>query len=150
LPLGGAGVKLDVIYVGSILHYDSVLARTMKNPLWNARRFQAILAWPENLDLWDAWESVLRTGGKAAAKAYYRRHEKAMLKGSRVSWAARPLLALMLIRVRVGTRAFDAEYQNDPVSGENAIFHGCIHEWRELEPDLIYFGAVDPSLGKHN
>ncbi|ECI5306774.1 hypothetical protein DU260_26145, partial [Salmonella enterica subsp. salamae] len=24
LPLGGPGVKLDVIYVGSILHYDSV------------------------------------------------------------------------------------------------------------------------------
>lgn len=150
LPLGGPGIKLDVIYVGSILHYDSVLARTMKNPSWNAKRFQAILAWPENLKLWDDWEAVLREKGKDAAKAFYKRHQKAMLKGSRVSWAARPLLDLMLIRVRVGTRAFDAEYQNDPVSGENAIFHGCIHEWRELEPDLIYFGSCDPSLGKHN
>ncbi|RAP71264.1 hypothetical protein ACZ87_01928 [Candidatus Erwinia dacicola] len=150
LPLGGAGVKLDVIYVGSILHYDSVLARTMKNPLWNAKRFQAILAWPEDMARWDEWEETLRSKGKNAAKAFYNRHEKALLKGSRVSWAARPLLALMLIRVRVGTRAFDAEYQNDPVSDEHAIFHGCIHEWRELEPDLIYFGACDPSLGKHN
>jgi len=150
LPLGGAGVKLDVIYVGSILHYDSVLARTMKNPLWNAKRFQAILVWPENMARWDEWEDVLRSKGKTAARAFYTRHEKAMLKGARVSWSARPLLDLMLIRVRVGTRAFDAEYQNDPVSGEHAIFHGCIHEWRELEPDLIYFGAVDPSLGKHN
>lgn len=150
IPLGGAGIKLDIIYVGSILHYDSVLARTLKNPSWNAKRFQAILAWPENLKLWDDWEAVLREKGKAAAAAFYKRHQKAMLKGSRVSWAARPLLALMLIRVRVGTRAFDAEYQNDPVSGENAIFHGCIHEWVEREPDLIYFGACDPSLGKHN
>lgn len=150
LPLGGPGIKLDVIYVGSILHYDSVLARTMKNPSWNAKRFQAILAWPANLKLWDEWESVLREKGKAAANAFYKRNQKAMLKGSRVSWSARPLLTLMLIRVRVGTRAFDAEYQNDPVSGENAIFHGCIHEWREEEPDLIYFGACDPSLGKHN
>lgn len=150
LPLGGPGIKMDVVYVGSILHYDSVLARTMKNPLWNAKRFQAILVWPENMALWDEWEAVLRGKGKNAAKAFYHRHEKALLKGSRVSWTARPLLALMLIRVRVGTRAFDAEYQNDPVSGEHAIFHGCIHEWRELEPDLIYFGACDPSLGKHN
>ncbi|WP_158780718.1 phage terminase large subunit [Pantoea sp. BAV 3049] len=150
IPLGGAGIKLDIIYVGSILHYDSVLARTLKNPSWNAKRFQAILAWPENLKLWDDWEAVLREKGKAAAKAFYKRHQKAMLKGSRVSWTARPLLDLMLIRVRVGKRAFDAEYQNDPVSGENAIFHGCIHEWRELEPDLIYFGACDPSLGKNN
>ncbi|EBA7283960.1 hypothetical protein B8157_25410, partial [Salmonella enterica] len=129
LPLGGAGVKLDVIYVGSILHYDSVLARTMKNPLWNAKRFQTIVRWPVNRDLWDQWEGILRDKGKKAAQAFYRRNEKAMLKGSRVSWSARPLLALMLIRVRVGSRAFDAEYQNDPVSGENAIFHGCIHDW---------------------
>lgn len=150
LPLGGPGIKLDVIYVGSILHYDAVLARTMKNPLWNAKRFQAIPAWPDNRDLWDEWEGILRSKGKAAAQAFYRRNEKALLKGSRVSWSARPLLALMLIRVRVGTRAFDAEYQNDPVSGEHAIFHGCIHEWRELEPDLVYFGACDPSLGKQN
>ncbi|ATF93671.1 phage uncharacterized protein, C-terminal domain [Cedecea neteri] len=150
LPLGGAGMKLDIIYVGSILHYDSVLSRTMKNPSWNARRFQAIPAWPENMDLWDEWEELLRTKGKAAAKAYYRRHEKALLRGARVSWAARPLLELMFIRVRVGTRAFDAEYQNDPVNGENAIFHECIHFWDELEPDVIYFGACDPSLGKQN
>lgn len=150
LPLGGPGMKLDVIYVGSILHYDSVLARTMANPLWNARRFQAILNWPDNMALWDEWEEILRTKGKRAATAFYRRREKAMLKGARVSWSARPLLALMLIRLRVGTRAFDAEYQNDPVSGEHAVFHGSIHEWRELEPDLIYFGACDPSLGKNN
>lgn len=150
VPLGGAGMKLDIVYVGSILHYDSVLARTLKNPSWTARRFQAILAWPENMDLWDAWEALLRAKGIAAAKAYYRRREKTMLRGSRVSWAARPLLELMLIRVRVGTRAFDAEYQNDPMNGENAIFHGCIHFWRELEPDVVYFGACDPSLGKQN
>lgn len=150
LPLGGPGMKLDVVYVGSVLHYDSVLARTMKNPMWHAVRFQAIVKWPDNRTLWDEWEALLRRDGKAAAKRFYARNEKALLKGARVSWSARPLLTLMLIRVRVGTRAFDAEYQNDPVSGENAIFHGCIHDWRELEPDLIYFGACDPSLGKHN
>lgn len=150
LPLGGAGIKLDVVYVGSILHYDSVLARTMANPLWNARRFQAITAWPENMDLWDEWEALLRAKGKKAAMSFYRRREKAMLKGSGVSWSARPLLTLMLIRVRVGTRAFDAEYQNTPLSADNAIFQGCIKYWDEREPDLIYFGACDPSLGKHN
>jgi predicted phage terminase large subunit-like protein len=150
VPLAGAGMKMDIVYVGSILHYDSVLARTMKNPSWNAKRFQAILAWPEDMKLWDEWEEILRTKGKKAAKSFFTRHQKAMLKSSRVSWAARPLMDLMIIRVRVGTRAFDAEYQNEPISGENAIFHGCIHEWVELEPDLIYFGACDPSLGKHN
>ena len=73
-----------------------------------------------------------------------------MLEGTRVSWSSGPLPDLMLIRVRIGTRAFDAEYQNEPVSGEHAIFHGCIHEWNELESDLVYFGACDPSLGKQH
>lgn len=35
LPLGGVGQKFDVIYIGTILHYDSVLSRTLKNPGWN-------------------------------------------------------------------------------------------------------------------
>ncbi len=26
LPLGGAGAKIDVVYIGTILHYDSVLS----------------------------------------------------------------------------------------------------------------------------
>lgn len=32
LPLGAAGEKFDVVYIGTILHYDSVLARTLANP----------------------------------------------------------------------------------------------------------------------
>ena len=36
LPLGGAGAKFDVIYIGTLLHYDSVLNRTLSNPLWRA------------------------------------------------------------------------------------------------------------------
>lgn len=32
LPLGGVGSKYDVIYIGTILHYDSVLSRVLKNP----------------------------------------------------------------------------------------------------------------------
>lgn len=31
LQLGAAGEKLDVVYIGTILHYDSVLARTLNN-----------------------------------------------------------------------------------------------------------------------
>lgn len=33
LHLGGAGQKFDVVYIGTILHYDSVLNRTLNNPL---------------------------------------------------------------------------------------------------------------------
>ena len=71
-----------------------------------------------------------------------------MDKGSEVSWAARPLLTLMKIRARDGHATFDSEYQNDPLSSDDAIFANAIKYWTELPSHLIYFGAVDPSLGK--
>lgn len=71
-----------------------------------------------------------------------------MDKGALVSWLARPILYLMKIRASDGHSAFDSEYQNDPVSGDDAIFANSIQYWTELPDDLIYFGALDPSMGK--
>ncbi|MCT8607452.1 phage terminase large subunit, partial [Glaesserella parasuis] len=71
-----------------------------------------------------------------------------MDKGAVVSWEARPILALMKIRARDGHATFDSEYQNDPVSGDDAIFANSLQYWTELPDDLIYFGALDPSMGK--
>ncbi|MCT8560606.1 phage terminase large subunit, partial [Glaesserella parasuis] len=59
-----------------------------------------------------------------------------------------PILALMKIRARDGHATFDSEYQNDPVSGDDAIFANSLQYWTELPDDLIYFGALDPSMGK--
>ena len=56
LKMGGVGSKFDVIYIGTILHYDSVLSRILNNPLWRTARFKALLCWPSNM----AWN------GKAA------------------------------------------------------------------------------------
>jgi predicted phage terminase large subunit-like protein len=75
-----------------------------------------------------------------------------MEQGAVVSWpAGRPLYDLMLIRARDGHAAFDSELQNDPIAGDNAPFANVIdgNYWVELPPDLIYYGAVDPSLGRH-
>ncbi|MDO1509952.1 MULTISPECIES: phage terminase large subunit [unclassified Neisseria] len=154
LPLGAAGEKFDVLYVGTILHYDSVLNRVLANPFWTSRRFQAIIKWPENMDLWDEWETIYKHEGRKAAKEFYEANEAEMLAGSKVSWEQRPLLLLMTIRARIGKEAFDCEYQNEPVSGEDAIFANMIEAAqfadKDLPSDLIWFGALDPSLGKRN
>lgn len=151
LPLGGAGAKFDVIYIGTILHYDSVLSRTLNNPLWRSARFKAVIQWPDNMSLWDEWEEVLRNNGNSGewmANAFYEHHRLEMNAGAVVSWSARPILALMLIRARDGHSTFDAEYQNDPVSGEDAPFTGCINFWVNRLAEWIFYGACDPSLGK--
>jgi predicted phage terminase large subunit-like protein len=148
MPLGEAGGKLDIIYIGTILHYDSVLSRTLNNPMWRTHRFKSVLRWPLHMSLWDTWEAYIVNKEPDAAAQFYLENEAAMLEGSVVSWAARPLLALMQIRVRDGHDTFDSEYQNDPVSGDGAIFTGCIHFWVNRLAEWIFYGACDPSLGK--
>lgn len=148
LPLGGVGQKYDVIYIGTILHYDSVLNRTLNNPFWHGIKFKAMKRWPDRMDLWDRWEELFRNDGETVAEAFYQTHKDEMERGAVTSWAARGVLALMKIRARDGHATFDSEYQNDPVSGEDAPFAKSMKFWTDLPSDLVYFGSLDPSLGK--
>ncbi|QAZ67041.1 phage terminase large subunit [Solidesulfovibrio carbinolicus] len=149
LSLGEAGDTMDVILVGTVLHYDSVLARLLGNRLWRSRKFQAVIQWPDRMDLWDRWEEILLALGEEAAQVFYAKAGKAMEKGAVVSWpSARPLYKLMLKRARDGHAAFDSEQQNDPLSGEDAPFAACLTFWVERRDDWLYFGSLDPSLGK--
>lgn len=150
LNVGAADGSLDVLYIGTILHYDSVLSRKLRNPMWRAIKFASVIQWPDRMDLWDKWEETLRNEGLDAAEKFYLANTAAMNAGARVSWPeVRPLLALMELRVKIGHPAFDAEQQNDPVSNEDALF-GSITFWVERLSQWIFFGACDPSLGKQN
>lgn len=82
------------------------------------------------------------------ANAFYQSYKLEMDEGAVVSWSARPILTLMLIRARDGHSTFDSEYQNDPVSGEDAPFAHCITFWVNRLNEWIFYGACDPSLGK--
>lgn len=151
LKLGAAGEKFDCFYIGTILHYDSVLNRCVNNNGWNARIFQAIIRYPDNMAIWDTWEAIYKSDesdDNAIAYAYYQQNQAEMDKGAIVSWSARPIYELMVIRARDGHADFDSEYQNDPAAGEDATFHEGIHYWHTLPHNLLVFGALDPSLGK--
>lgn len=148
LPLGAAGDKLDVVYIGTILHYDSVLNRTLSSKAWKTAKFKALICQPDDMSLWDKWEDFYLNEGEAVADAFYSQNKSAMDKGAVVSWAARPILTLMKIRARDGHATFDSEYQNDPLSSDDAMFANALTYWTELPGELVYFGALDPSLGK--
>jgi predicted phage terminase large subunit-like protein len=138
------------VVIGTVLHYDSLLARLLQNPLWERMKFQAIIQWPDNMYLWEQFEGVLLAEGEEVALAFYAKHKRDMDTGAKVSWAAaRPLVALVIIRARDGHSAFDSEYQNDPVSGEGAPFAHCIQFWVNRLYEWVFYGACDPSLGKH-
>lgn len=154
LSLGPPDDSMDAIIVGTVLHYDSVLARFLKNPLWNHKVFRAVMQWPERMDLWDRFEELLLNAdnpqaAEVAAMGFYQDNRADMDRGAQVSWpAVRPLVRLMIKRAREGHQAFDSEQQNDPVSGEDAPFANSIRFWVNRLADWIFYGACDPSLGK--
>jgi predicted phage terminase large subunit-like protein len=153
LSLGPADDSMDVVLIGTVLHYDSVLSRFLKNPLWHSKVFRAILQWPDRMDLWDQFEELLINGasptlGEAAAMAHYDRNRLAMNAGAVVSWpAVRPLVKLMIKRARDGHEAFDSEQQNDPLSGDDAPFANCVQFWVNRLAEWVFYGSCDPSLG---
>jgi predicted phage terminase large subunit-like protein len=147
LKLGPPDGSLTVLYIGTILHYDSVLARTLKRATWECKTFKAIIEYPHRMDLWDTWGELIHNEGFEAADTFYRQRKKEMNAGAVVSWPdKRPLHKLMFARYE-DRNAFDSEYQNDPISNEDAPFAN-ISMWIKDDPDWIFFGAVDPSMGK--
>jgi len=148
LSLGPEDDTGDVIFIGTVLHYDSVLARKVIHPLWQSRTFRAIAQWPERMDLWDRWEELLLNTGEAEADAWFQNHRAEMERGAVVSWpSARPIMMLMKKRARDGHQAFDSEQQNDPINKQDAHF-AAIQFWVEKKPEWQFFGACDPSLGR--
>lgn len=149
LSLGAADDTMDVVIIGTILHYDSVLSRLLNNPLWKRRKFKAVLEWPHRMDLWEQWEEILLNDGKEEARAFYDERSQAMEYGAIICWPdGQPLYTLMIKRARDGHAAFDSEQQNDPVQGDNAPFSACINFWVNRLNEWIFYGACDPSLGK--
>lgn len=147
-PLGPPDGSMDLLYVGTVLHYDAVLARKSKNPSWRTVHFRAVLKWPDRMDLWETWEETYRNDGEDAADEFLEDHRAEMLAGAEVLWPeVQPFESLMKIRLRIGTDSFNSEYQNDPTDAASAIF-ADVTFWVNRLSDWTHFGAVDPSLGK--
>ena len=88
LSLGPADDSMDVIYIGTILHYDSVLARTLKKPQWHGRTFRAVEKMPDDRPCGTYGERFYKTPsvGPEKARAFYEQHRQRMDAGAVVSW----------------------------------------------------------------
>ena len=156
LGLAGPAGGMDVFWVGTSLNYDAAINRVGRAPGWRLRVFKSITTWPDNMALWEQWEAIYTRSGtnkerEAAedeALAFYLENESAMTEGAVVSWPdVRPLYRLMCMRATKHT-AFNKEQQNDPGNDESAPFKG-IQFWVNRLNEWVFFGAIDPSLGKN-
>jgi len=147
LKVGPPDGSMHVIWVGTVLHFDAVLVRAAKKQQWRTTKFQAIMTWPDRMDLWDAFEEAYHNDGEEAARAFYAARKSEMDAGAVVNWPAlQPLLWLMLERV-ASHDAFATEYQNQPISEGNPF--AKLVFWNIRLREWIHFGAIDPSLGKN-
>lgn len=138
--------SLRIVYVGTILHFDAVLARKSKAPAWKTTKFQAIMSWPDRMDLWDAFEEVYHNEGPDEAKEFYTEHKAEMDKGAVVNWPSMQPLVFLMEKRAASHASFATEFQNKPISENNPF--GDLTYWVLRRPQLIHFGAIDPSLGK--
>lgn len=146
MKLGPADGSLDFVIVGTVLHYDSVLVRLSKKPGFDVQHFKAVERFPDRMDLWDRWQEVFLNIGEADALAFYHANRAEMDLGAVVNWPeVEPLYALMVERAS-GEAAFMSEKQGEPIS-EDSPFRAIMF-WVVKKTDWIFFGSVDPSLGR--
>lgn len=156
LGLAGPGGGMDVFYVGTSLHYDATINRISRKPGWRRRVFKSIMQWPDNMALWEKWEGIYtaacdddesKEAAESEALAFYQANRAAMDAGALVSWPeVRPLYRLMCMRA-TDHDAFNQEQQNEAGNDDTAPFR-VLQFWVDRRNDWIFFGAIDPSLGK--
>lgn len=117
---------VTVIYPGDAA--DRLLDREL-NPEWRGVKQKMVNRWPDADHLWDKYaelrlESIRKAEEPTAAIQYLRDNWDAMHAGADLSWPERKgddLSALQHaynLKLRIGDEAFQAEYQNEPVSKE--------------------------------
>jgi hypothetical protein len=69
--LGSVDGSMDILYIGTILHRDSVLARKLKLAFWHPIKFRALIQYPKNIDLWDEYSKIFKYSGVTVAHNFY-------------------------------------------------------------------------------
>ena len=150
----------DIMYIGTILHYDSLLNNVLQNPRYKTKKYRAVISEAVNTKLWDEWEGIytnlFNENHEEDARAFYEAHEEEMLLGAEVLWEEKlSYYDLMEIKVSEGAASFNSELQNDPIDPESATFNPEWFDYYEPElidfssPEFVFVAANDPSLGKN-
>lgn len=153
----------DIVYIGTLLHFDALLANVANNPSYKTVKYQGVISFATNSELWDAWEAIYtdltNDARQEDAKEFFEQNREAMLEGTAVLWEQKlSYYDLMVIRVSEGEASFNSEIQNEPIDPESCTFQ---EEWFDFydddgkttpdfsEPRFIFVGSNDPSLGKN-
>lgn len=153
------GKKTAYVYMGTTVHFDSLLMNILyKRSDFTTKVYRAIIKQPKNTALWDEARKIYTNfeDNKRLEhfETFYAKNEKALLKGSEVLWGeVQPLVTLMRWKWDNGSRAFNTEYQNNPIDEESQVFNPNTFVYYDVtsrfpnESYKISFG-IDLAMGK--
>lgn len=170
-----AGAKdVNIEFIGTVLHRDSLLKNLTKNPMYDGRIYKAVESWSEREDLWNRWRDILKNLDNERrhqdAQEFYQANEAEMLRGTKVLWPEREsYLFLMKEMLELGKASFMKEKQNEPLGAEDKVFsefHWYREETRHIDgrdvlgyliertnvfipvDRLNAYGVIDPATGQ--
>ncbi|KKL53323.1 hypothetical protein LCGC14_2276580, partial [marine sediment metagenome] len=153
-----AGTKeTKVLNLATALHGEALAMELGASPGWHCKTFRAIERWPEQMSLWQEWESIYtdvqNPRYKRAARNFYQKHADAMHAGASVLWPEEEdLYTLMCMRAESGHSAFEREKQNSPINPEMCEWPEDYFDesiWFDTWPENLTVKtlALDPSKG---
>ena len=154
----------DFYVVGTILGKDSLLNNLLdpeQYPDWSSMRFKAVEEFSDS-PLWEEWAKIYKdrfnANRKEDALKFFEEHKEEMLEGTKVLWPeGDPYYNLMVYKLS-DPSGFLMEKQNAPVDLTKVLvtkedLHFENFNMPKVREDLehaVYYGAIDPSLGKHS
>lgn len=163
VPLGDPkGEKTAIVYMGTTVHYDALLMHILyKRSDFKSKVYRAIISQPVNADLWDECQRIYQNfdddARQESAQAFYAANREQMDEGVEVLWKeSQSIWKLMTWKWDNGSKAFNTEYQNNPIDEESIIFNPALFTyWDDTEPNkkfshdgYIIASGVDLAMGK--
>ena len=150
--------KGKVIYVGTILSFDSLLDIVIReDKRFRSRRYKAVESYATNSDLWDEWKDIYLADDEDApkkARQFYEDNEDKMLEGTKLLWGEYwTYYDFMVLLTNMGVKSFTQEYQNEPTDEERQIFkveqffyydEGQTFSHEQFE----FYAGIDFAMGK--
>lgn len=151
-----AGSKYtDVIVIGTILHYDSLLNNLLQKAGYRTKKYKAVIE-DNNSPLWLDWKDIYtdKSNPNNIEDAYnfFLAHREEMEEGSEVIWPeAKDLYYYKRKLIDLGPAAYNSEYQNEPIDPDTAWITPSDFKYYDYLPELdtcVMKGALDPSMAK--
>lgn len=163
IPLGDPkGEKTAYVLMGTTVNFDSLLMHILyRRSDFTTRIYRALIEPPIRTDLWEQCREIYQDydnpDREADALAFYEARKEEMDEGAEVLWEEfQPIWKLMTWRYDNGSKAFQTEYQNNPIDLESAIFNPeAFTYWDDTEPtrefphkEYTISMGVDVAMGK--